>query len=510
MATNRNESAARAEVPAREQAPHPESKGGGRIWKVVVPFAVTVVLVLLPSPHGLERHAWVFFAFFAGTIAGLIFEPFPFPAMGVIGTSAIAMFSRWALFSPKELANPKFRGPEEAIKWVLSGWSSSTVWLVFTAFCFALGYEKSGLGRRIALALVKLMGRRTLFLGYAVMLSDAVLAPFTASNTARSAGTIFPIVQNIPPLFDSKPHDPSARKIGGYLMWTAFAATGITSTLFLTALAPNVLCVEIVHRIANVDITWMQWFKAAAPFGVVMLLLLPLLVYWIYPPELKASDVVPKWAAGELRKMGKLSRKEIVLAVLILGAMLGWIFGSAVINATTVALVAVSLMVILGIIRWDDIAANKTAWNTIVLLALLVSLAEGLSRVGFIKWFDDSLAVHMQGYSPIATLYVLVAAYFFAHYMFASTTPHASAMMPVMLAVGMSVPGMPIPQLALLLAMTHGIMGVLTPYATGPAPVYYGAGYIEGRTFWKLGAIFGVIFIVGLLGISAPIMLAFR
>jgi L-tartrate/succinate antiporter len=81
-------------------------------------------------------------------------------------------------------------------------------------------------------------------------------------------------------------------------------------------------------------------------------------------------------------------------------------------------------------------------------------------------------------------------------------------MMPVMLAVGMSVPGMPIKVFALLLSMTHGIMGVITPYATGPAPIYYGAGYIPGKDFWRLGFIFGVIFIAALLFISAPIMLA--
>ncbi len=366
------------------------------------------------------------------------------------------------------------------------------------------------LGRRIALALVKAMGRRTLFLGYAVMLSDAIIAPFTASNTARSAGTIFPIVRNMPPLFDSKPNDPSSRKIGGYLMWTAFAATGITSTTFLTALAPNLLCIEIAKKVANVEISWTQWFLAAAPFGIVMLLLLPLLVYWIYPPEIKESAEVPIWASGELKKMGPLSRNEIVLAILVFGAVLAWIFGASVINATTVALVAVSLMILLGVVSWRDVSGNKTAWDTVVLLAFLVSLADGLSRTGFIKWFDDSVATYMHGFSPITTLYVLVAIFFFSHYMFASTTPHATAMMPVMLAVGMSVPGMPIRQLAMLLAMTHGIMGVLTPYATGPAPVYFGAGYIGRRDFWRLGAIFGAIFIVGLLGISAPIMLAMR
>lgn len=241
-----------------------------------------------------------------------------------------------------------------------------------------------------------------------------------------------------------------------------------------------------------------------------MLLVLPLLVYWIYPPELKVSEEVPKWAAGELQRMGKVSWNEIVLAILVVGAMCAWILGGPVLNATTVAMVAVSLMLIVGIVRWEDIAGNKTAWNTIVLLAFLVALADGLARTGFIKWFDDSVAGFTRGLSPIVAMYILVAVFFFAHYMFASTTPHAAVMLPVMLAVGMSILGMPVRVLALLLAMTHGIMGVLTPYATGPAPVYYGAGYIVGKDFWRLGAVFGVIFIVALLGISAPIMLAMR
>ena len=110
------------------------------------------------------------------------------------------------------------------MRWALSGFASSTVWLVFGAFMFALGYEKSGLGRRIGLLLVRKLGHSTLSLGYATTFADAILAPFTPSNTARSAGTLFPIVRNLPPLFGSMPNDSSARKIGSYIMWTTFVA----------------------------------------------------------------------------------------------------------------------------------------------------------------------------------------------------------------------------------------------------------------------------------------------
>lgn len=428
----------------------------------------------------------------------------------MMGAVLVTILARWVLFGPADFAHPKFNPADDAIKWMLSGWSSTTVWLVFAAFTFALGYEKSGLGRRIALVLVKYMGKKTLLLGYAVMLSDFLIAPFTSSNTARSAGIIFPIVRNLPALYGSKPHDPSSRKIGGYIMWVAFATTGVTSSMFLTALAPNLLCLEIIKKIAKVDISWTQWFIAAAPFGVVMLLLLPLLVYWIYPPEIKEGEEVPRWASEQLAEMGPVSRNEYVLGGIVFTAILFWIFGAAIINATTVALVAVAVMVVSNVVKWEDIASNKTAWNTIVLLAFLVSMADGLSRTGFIHWVDSSITVYMQGFSPIVTMYVLVAIFFFSHYMFASTTPHATAMMPVMLAVGAGVPGMPIKELGLLLAMTHGIMGVITPYATGPAPVFYGAGYIPTKDFWRLGLIFGVIFIVALLAISGSWMLAIR
>ncbi len=88
---------------------------------------------------------------------------------------------------------------------------------------------------------------------------------------------------------------------------------------------------------------------------------------------------------------------------------------------------------------------------------------------------------------------VLVCVYFFSHYLFASITAHTTAMLPVMLAVGGAIPGMPMLALQMLV-LSGGIMSVLTPYAGGPNPVYYGSGYLPTKDFWLLGAIFGAIF----------------
>jgi L-tartrate/succinate antiporter len=164
----------------------------------------------------------------------------------------------------------------------------------------------------------------------------------------------------------------------------------------------------------------------------------------------------------------------------------------------------IALMVIGRVVSWDDILSNKQAWNTLVWFATLVALADGLARVGFVKWFAETVGAQMAGVSPTAAMLVLVAVFFFTHYLFASITAHTTAMLPVMLAVGLGIPGMDMRTFALLLALTLGIMGILTPYATGPSPVYYGSGYIPSKDYWRLGIIFGVIFFVVLLAIGLP------
>ena len=476
-------------------------------WRASAPVLLALAVALIPPPVGLTQQAWNFFAIFIGVVLGLILESLPPSAMGLVGVTTVAVLAPWTLFGPAEMSAPGFDPPRRAIEWALSGFSNSTVWLAFSAFMFGTAYDRTGLGRRIALSLVRAMGGRTLFLGYAVMLSDVIVAPFTPSNTARSAGMIYPIIRNLPPLYESLPHDPSARKIGAYLLWTGFATSCVTSSLFLTALAPNLLAVDFIRQTGNVEITWLAWFLAFAPAGVPLLLSLPLLVYWLYPPTLKRSSEAPAWARQELRKMGRLSVRECAVAALALIAILFWIFGSAYISATTVALAAVAVMLFAGVVTWDDLLANREAWKALTLLATLVTLSDGLNRTGLVAWFAESAAGAMAGLSPNLTIAGLVCTYFLTHYFFASLTAHAAAMLPILLSLGLNMPGVPFEKLALLLGLSQGLMGILTPYATGPAPVYANSGYITSAEYWRLGTSFGIIFLAALLLLSAPVVL---
>ena len=472
-----------------------------QLWRAAVPLAVGTAIALWPVPAGLAPHAWYYFAIFAAVIVAIITEPIASAAIGLFGVTLAGVLG--LPFTAAQVAAPGFKLPVESIRWALSGFSNNAVWLIFGAFMFAMGYEKTGLGRRIALILVKRLGGRTLGLGYAIALSDLALAPFTLSNTARSAGAIFPVVRSIPELYGSRPGE-NPRRIGGYLMWVAFASTCVTSSMFITALGPNLLAVELADKIAGVKITWMQWCLGFLPIGIVLILAVPWLTYVIYPPELRRSAEVPAWAAAELTAMGRFRGREAGMALLVLLALVLWIFGGRWVDPTMVVLIEISLMLLCRIVSWGDIIGHKSAWNVLLWFATLVVLADGLGKVGFIGWFGRNAADLMAGNSPFAVMVMLVALFFFIHYLFASLTAHTTAVMPVILAAGVAVPGMNVREFVLLLGFTLGLMGVLTPYATGPAPVYYGSGFISRRDFWRLGLIFGVIFIAALLVIGIP------
>lgn len=463
--------------------------------KMAIPILVVILVAILPTPEGLAVNAHYFFAVFLGVIVGLILEPIP-PAL--IGLTGVAFCATFGLVGDSAKA---------ARSWALSGFSNGVIWLIFAAFMFALGYKKSGLGKRLSLMLVRKLGKTSLGLGYAVAFADGILAPFMPSNTARSAGTIFPIAINIPQMFNSLP-DNEPRKIGSYISWVAIAATTVTSSMFLTALAPNLLAVSLVEKNVGIAIEWGTWFSTLAVIMIPLFLLVPLLTYIVYPPEQKTSPEAPAWAARELEKMGSITKKEILMLCFGIMALLMWIFGKQIgVNGTTAAIAVLCLLVLSNVITWEDVITNKGAVNVFIWFATLVAMASGLKKVGFLKWAAGLISGGLVGMDPVTIAIVLVILFFLFHYFFASVTAHTVALLPLFLGVAANLlPETMIQPLSILLVGSLGLMGILTPYGTGPSPIWYGAGYISQAKWWMLGAIFGGLYLLSLVGLGFIIL----
>lgn len=470
------------------------------MWKAIAPVAVGLLLFALPAPEGLTPVAWHYLALFLAVIVGLILEPVPSALVGLLGVVTACVLKIGAPIPKSGVVSAG-----AAINWGLTGFSNSVIWLIFAAFMLALGYEKTGLGRRISLLLVRTLGRTSLGLGYATIFAELILAPFTPSNSARNGGILFPILRNIPLVYGSTPeHEP--RKLGGYIVWMSLISTSVTSSIFYSACAPNMLAGSIMGT-QGVKITWMQWFWGFLPVGLILLFVSPLLAYIIYPPTMKRADEAPAWASEELRKMGPLSRNEKLMGLFASVALVLWIgadfFG---INPTTSALVVLCLITLFKIIDWKDILNYSSAWNTFFWLGSLVTLASGLKNTGFLDWFAKKSAAAFIGFEPMTILIGLICVFYLSHYFFASLTAHVTALYALFLTTAIAVPGLDPTKSALMLGYTIGLIGILTPYGTGPSPIWYGLGYIPAPKFWALGAIFGLFFLGVLLGVGLPWM----
>ena len=452
--------------------------------KLILPVAVLLIFWFIPAPEGLSANAWHFMAIFFAVVVGLIVEPVPAALVGFTGVSLVAALGL--------IGNSK-----ESITWALSGFSNSVIWLIFAAFMFALGYKKTGLGKRVSLVMIKYMGKSSLGLGYAVAFSDLVLSPFMPSNTARSAGTIYPVASNIPLIFDSTPeHEP--RKLGAYISWVAIATTCVTSSMFLTALAPNLLAVDLINKGTGHMISWGAWASIMLPLMIPLFLLTPWLVYVVYPPTQKTSPEAPAWAAEELKKLGSVTFKEYLMAGLAVIALVLWIFGSDFgIDATTTAICVVSVMLLAGVITWDDLLSEKTAFNVFIWFATLVALADGLKKVGILDFIGKSTESMLSGLDIMTLVIALVVLFYILHYFFASTTAHVTALIPLFMVIATTfIPADQIIPFMVLIAGSLGVMGIITPYGSGPNPIWYGAGYISQARWWGLGAIFGGLYLV--------------
>ena len=472
-----------------------------------LPSAIAIGLTLLiwfviPVPEGVKPNAWQLLALFIGTIAAIIGKAMPIGSLSVV---AIALVAITGVTNPGKSA--------AALNDALSGFSNALIWLIVIAVLVSLSLNKTGLGTRIGYYFIKLFGKRTLGVAYGLVAAELVIAPVTPSNTARGGGIIHPIMRSVADSFGSSPEQGTQGRIGRYLALVNYQANPITSTMFITATAPNPLCVELIAKATNlnIQITWGQWALAALLPCAVMLLLMPLILYYLYPPEIKETPAAREMAEAELTKLGPMKLSEqitigVLLGMLCLWAGLPeWLLGKAyAVNPTTTAILGLAILLLTGVLEWEDILKAKSAWDTLMWFAALVMMATFLGKLGVIGWFSKSmeLGISGMGLGWMASTALLVLVYFYAHYFFASTTAHVTAMFAAFFAAGVAL-GAPPLLLGLLLSFSSSLNMSLTHYATGTAPIIFGSGYTTLNEWWFAGFVMSVINILIMVVVGA-------
>lgn len=451
--------------------------------KLLICVILGALVFFLHPPVGVEVQAMRMLGIFIFTILGLILKPLPMGTVSIIGLTLV-LVTKTMTFTA-----------------TFSGFSNPVVWLIVIAVLISKGFVKTGLGERIACYLMKALGKTSLGMGYGIIVTDFILAPAIPSVTARAGGIIYPIILSLSKAFGSEPH-AHPRKIGAFLMQVAFQGTVISSAMFLTSMAGNPLAADLAREV-GVQITWAGWATAAILPGLISLTVLPLVMYKIYPPEIKATPDAKKFAEAELRRLGPMTLNEKLLLGVFIVMIVLWITGPFIqMNAVTAALIGLSFLLLGKVLSWDEVIASKDAWDTLVWFATLVMMASALNQMGLMKWFSGFVVTHVNHMHWITGLFTLLIIFFYSHYFFASNIAHIGAMYPPFLIVAISL-GAPPMLSALILGFFGNLFGGLTHYGCGPAPVIYGSGYVKIGKWWQLGFLFSVVNIIIWLGLGS-------
>ncbi|MDD3935264.1 DASS family sodium-coupled anion symporter [Rhodoferax sp.] len=463
-----------------------------RVNSALLAIGITLAIwFVIPVPEGVTPQAWHLLALFIGTIAAIIGKAMPIGALAMIAIALVAITG---------VTNNK---PSAAVADALSGFSNPLIWLIGISIMISRGLIKTGLGPRIGYTFIRLFGKKTLGIGYALGLSELVLAPVTPSNTARGGGIMHPIMRSIAESFGSSPDKGTSNKIGRYLALVNYHSNPITSAMFITATAPNPLVVKFVAEAtgAQISLSWSTWTLAMLLPGLVAMALMPLVLYWLSPPEIKDTPAASQFARDRIAELGPVKGKEKILLGVFALMLLLWAGVPAMlldqgyaVDATAAAALGLSLLLVTSVLDWDDVLKEKGAWDTITWFAALVMMATFLNKLGLITWFSKSIETGILGLGLgwVGAVALLTLVYMYAHYLFASTTAHITAMFGAFFAAGIAL-GAPPMAFALLLAAVSSIMMTLTHYATGTSPIIFGSGYVSLGEWWKVGFVMSLV-----------------
>ncbi|HET9706103.1 MAG TPA: DASS family sodium-coupled anion symporter [Vicinamibacterales bacterium] len=425
---------------------------------------------VIPAPEGITPQGWRQTAIFICVIAGMVSEPIHASALVLVGLTAMA-----ANGTP--------------MREVLGGYAEPSVWLVLVAMLIARMMLDCGLARRIALLFVRLVGKTSLGVAYALQMTDVTLASGVPSITARSAGMVLPIGRSIAELFDSHPLNESRRRLGAFLVAAMYQGSAVACAMFITGQASNLLGASLALKLTNVEVTAPSWFAAAIVPGLLSCLVVPWITYRVLRPEVTHTPEAPNFARSELQKMGPLSQSEWITLIVFTTVGLLWlttVFHR--LDVTLVALAGMAVLLVTGTMTWQTAATERSAWDVFIWYGGMLRMGELLNNTGSTRVLAENVASLFTGIPWAVVLIAILIIYFYAHYFFASITAHMLAMFPPFVAVliGIGVP----PQLAVysLICLANLTAG-LTHYGTTTGPILFGTGYVTRAEWWRVGFI---------------------
>jgi DASS family divalent anion:Na+ symporter len=217
--------------------------------------------------------------------------------------------------------------------------------------------------------------------------------------------------------------------------------------------------------------------------------LLPLVLYKVLAPEVRATPEAPRAARRALAELGPLRREEKIVAFTFAGMVALWAAAASVgLDSTAIAFLGLGVLLLTGVLTLGDIAKEGDVLATFIWFAALFTISGALNDLGFMGFLGERLGARLAGFSAAAAGVILVLAYVLLHYLFVSQTAHLLALFGVFLDVGVK-RGIPVAIIAFLLLFATNFFSANTPQGSSANLLFAGSGYLTQGELYKLGGL---------------------
>ena len=456
----------------------------GKKYGLYLALLALIAIVIAPTPEGLSIAGQRMLGIMVFSVIIWATTAISYPVSAGVIMTLIALLIG---FSPNP-ATGKIFGTAAGLGMGLKGFSTTAFCLVAAAMFLATAMTKTGLDKRIALVILSHLGARANRVVIGVIMCGFILSFFVPSTTARVA-CLVPIVMGMISAFGV----PLKSRFAGMLMITVAQVDSVWNVGIKTAAAQNMVAVNFIRSQLGVDISWLDWFIAAAPFAVLMSFALYHVMMFLMPPEIDEIPGGQQTVKKLLAEMGKVTKDEIKLLVISLCLLVLWTTEKKLhpIDTSTTTMLAITLLMLpkIGVMHWEEVV-HKINWGTVLLFGVGISLGNALLSTKAATWLANVI-VSSFGLADSTTIMVLAIMALFliiVHLGFASATGLAAAIIPIIISVlqHLKTPGVNIIGMTMILQYVVSF-GFILPVNAPQNMIAYGTNTFEVRDFIRSG-----------------------
>ena len=452
---------------------------------LVLAFLVLGIILALPSPDTLSTGGHRMIGILAFAIILWMSSAVSYPVSATIITALTALLLG---FAPNPEAPAKLYGTSNALKLIISGFSSPAMVLVGAAMFISVAMRKTGLDRRIALNVLSAVGTKVSRIYLGVIITGFILAFFVPSATARLACLAPIIIGIVESLGINK-----KSQVAALLMVGATQADTFWNIMIQTAAAQNLVAVGFIQTQMNTTIPWIDWLLAAAPYSMLMVTILYFVTQALIKPEFKELKGGDVHIANMRREIGPMSLNEKKLLVISIGLLFLWATGGKLhtIDTTTTTIIAIALFFFpgIGIMDWK-FAQPNIDWGSIVMFGAGIGLGSVLLKTKAATWLAHVFvsAFSLETASIFLLIAIMAAFLIVIHLGFASATALSSAMIPIVISIVIGHDADGLNPLGVTMLMQYAIcFGLVLPVNSPQGMVAYGTDTFDVKTFMRTG-----------------------